>query len=204
MNTIRSIEQPDVERVSVALARAFHHDPMMTHIVPNALARAKVLPWFLGKVVSYCIRFGEAHMSEDGMAAACWIPPRGGAKSWFERAVAAGGLVMPFVMGFRSMKRVLAMERYTRKQRQMHAREPHYYLNLLGVDPVARGRRLGRRLVEPILAKVDAERVPCYLETMNEANVAVYESLGFQLMSYGLIPESDVGVWTFKRFAPDR
>ena len=104
MNTIRSIEQRDVERVSVALARAFHHDPMMTHIVPNALTRARVLPWFLGKVVSYCMRFGEAYMSNDGMAAACWIPPRGGAKSWFERAVAAGGLVMPFVMGFRAMK----------------------------------------------------------------------------------------------------
>ena len=42
--------------------------------------------------------------------------------------------------------------------------EPHYYLSLLGTADAHRGRGLGMALLKENLARIDAERMPAYLE----------------------------------------
>jgi hypothetical protein len=41
----------------------------------------------------------------------------------------------------------------------------------------------GSALIKPILAKIDKEHLPCYLETVNEKNVPVYQHYGFEVAS---------------------
>ena len=62
-----------------------------------------------------------------------------------------------------------------------HPNEPHWYLAALGTDPARHGQGVGSALLAPILARCDAEGVPAYLETQNEANVAFYGKRGFQV-----------------------
>lgn len=63
---------------------------------------------------------------------------------------------------------------------QHHPREPHAYLFTVGVAGAGRGRGLGRRLMEPVLAACDRAGTMAYLENSNPANRRFYNSLGFE------------------------
>lgn len=58
--------------------------------------------------------------------------------------------------------------------------EPHYYLSLLATHDDHRGQGLGMALLAACLERVDAERMPAYLESTNPANDARYARLGFE------------------------
>jgi ribosomal protein S18 acetylase RimI-like enzyme len=54
-----------------------------------------------------------------------------------------------------------------------------WYLVYIGTRPEARGKGLGRKLIEHITKKADVEGRACYLESSNVVNVSIYERLGF-------------------------
>ncbi|AMO72007.1 GNAT family N-acetyltransferase [Sphingorhabdus sp. M41] len=61
-----------------------------------------------------------------------------------------------------------------------HPKEPHAYLFTVGVASAGRGRGLGRKLIEPVLAACDRSGTMAYLENSNPANRRFYNSLGFE------------------------
>jgi len=82
----------------------------------------------------------------------------------------------------------------------VHPRDPHWYLSLLGVDPVHQGRGLGRALLDAWLAEVDRGGQPSYLETDREANLRFYARAGF-----GVARQTEVlGVRIFCLWRPGR
>ena len=192
--------EPSKARLTQTLTRAFANDPMMTFIFPEDNVREEVLPWFLGSVISYCQRYGEVESSPDADAVACWLTP-GNTRVTPLRQMRGEGILTPFKLGFERFGRLMALQNYMTKEHHAHAPEPHYYLYLLGVDPASWGRGLGRNLMGKMLARADSEGVPCYLETQNEKNVAVYEKVGFEVMSSGKVDGHDLNVWTLKREA---
>ena len=66
--------------------------------------------------------------------------------------------------------------------RRVHPHEPHWYLAVLGTDPSFQRTGAGTALLEPVLARVDAEGLPAYLETQKEANLAWYGRFGFDVV----------------------
>ena len=73
-----------------------------------------------------------------------------------------------------------ALPLFTEMERA-HAKEPHYYLGVLGVDPPSQGKGLSKLLLEPTLARADAEKKPAYLETAKESNLTYYRRFGFEV-----------------------
>jgi GNAT superfamily N-acetyltransferase len=67
--------------------------------------------------------------------------------------------------------------------------QPHWYLSMLATDPDRRGRGIGMALVAQVLARVDAERLPAYLESTNPGNLARYQRAGFELVGHFDLPE---------------
>jgi ribosomal protein S18 acetylase RimI-like enzyme len=65
---------------------------------------------------------------------------------------------------------------------------PHWYLFILGTEQAAQGRGLGSALLAQMLARVDADRMPAYLESSNERNLAWYGRHGFEVTSELAIP----------------
>ena len=59
------------------------------------------------------------------------------------------------------------------------AREPHFYLGLLGTHDAHRGQGRGMCLLAENLTAVDAHGAAAYLESSNPANDARYGRLGF-------------------------
>jgi ribosomal protein S18 acetylase RimI-like enzyme len=73
------------------------------------------------------------------------------------------------------------------EQRHPHDRS-HWYLFILGTEPAAQGQGLGSALLAQALARVDADRMPTYLESSNEGNLAWYGRHGFEVTSEVVIP----------------
>jgi ribosomal protein S18 acetylase RimI-like enzyme len=126
----------------------------------------------------------EVWMTADGAAAAVWLPPPGRWQlSRPQRLRLLPSLVRFF--GLRTASVLGGLE-------GMEARHPqdrsHWYLFILGTEPAARGRGLGSALLAQVLARVDADGLPAYLESSSERNLALYGRHGFEIIDEVAIP----------------
>jgi ribosomal protein S18 acetylase RimI-like enzyme len=60
---------------------------------------------------------------------------------------------------------------------------PHAYLWFLGVSRPLQGYGIGSRLLKLATDRLDAQRLPAYLETQTERNLALYRRHGFEVTS---------------------
>ncbi|MCL4540292.1 MAG: GNAT family N-acetyltransferase, partial [Bacteroidetes bacterium] len=64
---------------------------------------------------------------------------------------------------------------------KVHLREPHWYIQVLGVHPNHQGKGLGGKLLRPVLQKADEAGVAVYLESSNPKNLDFYRKHGFKV-----------------------
>jgi ribosomal protein S18 acetylase RimI-like enzyme len=180
------------------LCQAFYDEPNFTYIFPDILVRRVALPWFLGRfVVQLGLNYGAVFTANEVDGAAVWLHPN--TTIPLQGALRAGLLLMPFRFGWRSFRRSTSLGSYLERLRQQSAPTQHWYLMALGVAPSRQGAGLGRALVQSVLTRVDAEQVPCYLETFTERNVQFYEKLGFIGVVHDHIPGGGPPFWTMVR-----
>ena len=79
---------------------------------------------------------------------------------------------------------------------------PHVHLNMIGVRRLARGEGLSRRLIEYVqrLSQADPGSEGVTLTTEDEANVQLYEHLGYRLVGHETVAP-ELSTWGF--FKPD-
>lgn len=167
-------------RVAALLARAFQDDPLTAAALPDAALRARNLPGLIGLNVRYAVRYGEAYATPGMEGAALWLPP-GRTRVSTVGMLRVGALAAPLRVSWATLRRLAALEAQTDRLHRHHAPMPHWYLSQIGVEPALWGRGFAGRLLAPMLARMDAERMPCYLETARERNVTLYQRFGFTL-----------------------
>lgn len=85
---------------------------------------------------------------------------------------------------------------------RLHARcapDRHWYLFAIAVEPSRQRQGVGSSLLRPMLARVDNEQMPVYLETHNLQNVALYERRRFAVVGEGRVAGSSVPVFGMLR-----
>jgi ribosomal protein S18 acetylase RimI-like enzyme len=70
---------------------------------------------------------------------------------------------------------------FAEKEHKAAAPFDHYYIMTVGVLPERQGIGVGKKLMTRALEIVDANNMPCYLETQNRNNVPIYQSLDLKL-----------------------
>ena len=185
-------------QVSEVLARAFQNDPLLKYLVPDDARRVRLLPSFFSLVVRYCLRYGEVYTNETLEGVACWLAP-GNTMPTIGRMLRIGVHVSPLQFGWAGLRRFMAVAAYTDAIHMRVAWGQHWYLWALGVDPSYQGRGIGGVLIQPVLARANATRLPCYLETENKRNVAFYQKYGFEVISEGEVPNGGLRVWAMLR-----
>ena len=194
----------NVKEVSAVLARAFQEDPMKRYLIPDHEKRVRDLPRFIEGIVRYCSIYGEVHTTSNRDGAACWLSP-GNTKTTFPRLVRSGMVLAPAQLGLAGFRRLSVLSSYMDDLQERFMPEPHWYLWLLGVEPTRKGGGIGGALLEPALARADAEGMPCYLNTHNEVNLPFYERRGFELVGVGNAPDVSgmagrgLRVWAMRR-----
>jgi ribosomal protein S18 acetylase RimI-like enzyme len=169
----------DAPAAIASLAAAFADYPLVRAIAPANARRASAA--FCGMLVRYTVASGAAYTTSDRQAVACWLPPDRGTVSPLG-LVRSGVLPLAWELGLRGALLLERLGRDFERQRRRHVPGPHWYLILLGVAPIARGRGLARAVLQPVFATADAAGLSCYLETEDAANVAVYTRLGFAVV----------------------
>ena len=183
---------------ATVLARAFHNDPLMKYLIPDEARRAGWLPSLFSIVARYSLAYGEVYTTPALDGVACWLPP-GETNPPFLRLARIGRRSPPLGMGLAGLRRYLRVAHYIEGIHSRMAPQTHWYLWALGVEPARQGRGLGGLLIQPVLARAGLENRPCYLETMNSANLPFYERHGFQVVSAGEAPGSHLRIWAMLR-----
>ena len=174
---LRHATSEDVPRLRAMLAEAFFDDPVFGWLIPDDTSRRARLHRYFGIDLRHLtLPRGRVWTSSDLRGAALSLPPG----KW---------RVPPHVSALHGSAFGVRIARAARLGAAMewrhmrHAREPHYYVRDIGVHPEMQGRGLGSALMRPTLERCDRERLPAYIEASSERSAALYERLGFQLVS---------------------
>jgi GNAT superfamily N-acetyltransferase len=170
-SSVRKATLADAPRLAQALASAFQDDPVIAWIFPDQQRRRRVLPAFMEfRLRKLAFPHDEVWMTTGGAAAAAWLPPPGRWQhSRPQRLRLLPGLVR--FLGLRTASVLDGLER----MEERHAQDRSYwYLFILGTEPAAQGQGLGSALLAQVLARVDADGMPAYLESSSERNLALY------------------------------
>ena len=167
------------------LARAFHDDPVFGWMLPGEGSRHRRLGrYFVTELhhESLCHGAVEVACVDRGIAgAAVWFPPG----TWSGTEVSA---LPGYLRAFG--RRLLIASRYQSVAVRVHPREhPHWYLAIIGVDPVRQGYGVGAALLRSRLRWCDQEGLPAYLESSNPGNVPLYQHFGFNITGTLGLPE---------------
>jgi GNAT superfamily N-acetyltransferase len=174
----------EANAAAVVLARSFHDDPLFNFLIPDPLSQARGALTFMKSAIADARPFGEIWVARAGgalAAAAAWLPPgrypRGVRR---ETRYISRDMRSVTRLGGRFFIGTKLQTEMTRVHHQMEV--PHWYLMMLGADPLYQRQGAGTALLQPVLAVCDREGVPAYLETQKEANVPWYHRFGFAVM----------------------
>jgi GNAT superfamily N-acetyltransferase len=157
------------------LVRAFSEDPVAQWIWPDSQQYQMYFPSFVRAFGGKAFTYRSAYYVDGYAAAALWLPPdvlpdEYTLISIFQRTVSKQTQKDVFTV-FDQMGRY-------------HPSEPHWYLPLMGVDPLKQGKGLGSELMKHALVQCDQDNnKPAYLESSNPRNIPFYERYGFELLS---------------------
>jgi len=198
LDNLFPLTKSQIKPASRVLARAFQDDPLWTYFIPDKLIRKSKLHYVSDFLVSYGVLYGQSYATSGLEGVAVWVSPEQGELTLW-RMIRCGVFSLYFNIGRNAVSRVNFSLDFFGKVHHRLAPFPHWYLGLIGVAPEFRGRGYASALIKPMLARIDKEHLPCYLETVNEKNVPVYEHYGFEVVESGTIPSSSVNYWAMLR-----
>jgi ribosomal protein S18 acetylase RimI-like enzyme len=191
---IRKMTVDDCTEIARVQARAFFDDPLQSWALPDATTRLAILERVFELLSRHAsVPAGESYTDATRACAAFWVPP-GGFVLGREAAAAMAPILE--VLGDDANARFRAAEDTMRAHRPSHL---HFYLQGLGVDPPRQGEGLGAAVVQPVLDRCDADRMPAYLETTKERNVGFYERHDFAVVGRTRLPLDGPSMWFMAR-----
>jgi ribosomal protein S18 acetylase RimI-like enzyme len=184
-SSVRKATLADAPGLAQALASAFQDDPVIAWIFPDQQRRRAVLPAFMEfRLRKLAFPYDEIWMTADGAAAAGWLPPPG---RW-QLSRRQRLRLLPSLVRFLGRRTASVLGGLERMEERHPDSPPHWYLFILGTEQAAQGRGLGSALLSHMLARVDADGMPAYLESSSERNLALYGRHGFEVTGEVAIP----------------
>jgi ribosomal protein S18 acetylase RimI-like enzyme len=166
------IAERDQARALYTLVLAFAGDPVERWLYPEPQQYLTFFPRFLAAFGGRAFTAGTAWSAGGLDAVALWLPPGTGAD---------GDAIVAALSGSVAASQHEETFAVLGQIDEAHPRFPHWYLPWLGVDPARQGHGLGGDLLAHGLERVDADRLPAYLETPNPRTVPLYERHGFEV-----------------------
>ena len=97
------------------------------------------------------------------------------------------------------MRKTMAIFNYEEERHKELVPYDHWYLQNIAVKPEEQGKGYGGLLLRTMIETVKSDGLPIYLETNTEKAMSIYQRYGFEILEYGIIPETDVPLWCMLR-----
>lgn len=171
---IVSVGKADKARAIATVALAFANDPMMRWSFPEPAQFFEIAEDFLSVFGGRAFEHGTADATSNLESVALWLPPN---------VEADGQAMMPFFeKAINTPEQKKDGEGIFEQMEKFHPKGPHWYLPLIGTDPVHQGKGYGAALMEHAVRRCDERGEPAYLESSKPSNVPFYERFGFKVM----------------------
>jgi ribosomal protein S18 acetylase RimI-like enzyme len=169
---IRTAHRADAGRALALLTRAFESDPLARWAFPDDRSYRTYFPQFARGLGGRAFDVDTADCAAELSGIALWLPP--GADS-------NETLLMGALEGGAEQGRLPALDSLMSQMAKAHPRERHWYLPLIGVDPVCQGEGIGSALLRHAIDRIDESDCPlAYLEASDPATVGFYRRVGFE------------------------
>jgi len=208
MDTLIRLKRSQLTAAAKVLARAFENNPVCVAFFPDTAKRVRQNYHLMKSSIRYSMRYGEVYITSprlEGIALWQLEDPieeqeqQGKPGSVFANWVDFG---LWLSLG-KALERVNSLYGYVFSTHYELVPSQHWYFFTIGVDPKFQGQGFGGGLIRTMLARIDEEQLPCYLDTNTEKNVALYEHFGFKVVKRYQIPGSDVINWSMVRENPE-
>ncbi|OLS15458.1 MAG: GCN5-related N-acetyltransferase [Promethearchaeota archaeon CR_4] len=184
-----------VKDVSRVWAESFADYPLYTYTLPDPGNRVELLQVIFEVVATYAMRYAKLFATSERLEGVMGYLPADAIHVSSLRMLKSGAFKIPLKVGRMFLKRLMSVTKHFEHLRAKHANFPHIYLWNVGVQPSLKGQGYGSRLIRSLLYDLMPRNKPCYLETVLESNVRIYEHLGFQVMEKCEIPEAHMTTW---------
>ena len=171
--SVAAVAPSEAEGAVAAIVLAFASDPAARWSYPDPQDYLAHFPAVVRAFGGRAFAAGTADRVDRFAGAALWLPPGIGPD---EDTLAA--ILQETVAPERRAEVSAVLERMG----SYHPSEPHWYLPLIGVDPVHQHRGHGSALLRHALRRCDDQHAPAYLESSNPPNIPLYERHGFVIM----------------------
>jgi ribosomal protein S18 acetylase RimI-like enzyme len=195
----RLLTLADVEPAARVIAQAFMDDPLCAYMLPFRRTRLRSLTTFFRIYGELSIKAGRVYGAGDPLqGVAYWKFPESDGLSISVRGL---GRLLPLLFSMYTIGYIRARNVIKRIDalHEKHATGPHFYLDNLGVVETARGRGLASKLIRPFLRLADEGGFPAYTDTVTEANVPMYEHLGFTCVEASPVKGTGITAWALLR-----
>jgi GNAT superfamily N-acetyltransferase len=199
MISLVNVTSSEARPAAEALARAFYDYPLLKYYYPDNLKREKIASCFFASAVYMGIRSGGVYATSINMeGVAVWMLSDQYPKSMIEnlRSIPFSVTYGLFRHGIYKMK---AVGDHIDSVKKRLAPPKHMFLQTIGVEPEHRGKGFAGKLINPMLVRLDEEKLPCYLETLDGKNVGLYENFGFRLLDESVVPGTELTSWAMLR-----
>lgn len=193
----KRILEDQIEGASEVLARAFQNDPLFLHCFPDSDTRKIKNALHCEFMILIGIVSGEVHITSDNIE---------GVGVWHPHGIKDHIISKPSKDIIRRMRRVRKedisdplllkmmsiVEEIANSVQNEYVNFPHWYLSIIGVDPIHQGMGYASKLLKTKLAEIDNQNLPCFLHSENERNIQIYEHFGFKLIKKIKVPNSNL------------
>ena len=138
--------------------------------------------------------------SERPNAAALFAPPEANSPGLLSY-IGAGGLKLVRSFGLKGTARMQSFETFAEKFKKKYMTNNCWYLFGFVSRRESRGQGYGARVLSPMHSYFDRTGQDCYLETLDEKNIPLYEHFGFKLMESTRLPDSPLMFYSMLRKA---
>jgi ribosomal protein S18 acetylase RimI-like enzyme len=196
---ILKVDKSGSKSAAETLARAFRSYPLVQYYFSDEVKRDKVTHYFLSFSVYSGIRYGEVYATSANFeGVAIWMPP-GTYPLTLWRVIRSVPPAILFGFSRYGGGKMRDIGEFIDSVHQRLAPFKHWFLQTIGVVPQFRGKGYAGKLLRATLAQIDKEGLPCYLETLDEQNVALYEHFGFKVVDKSTIPGTIFTNWAMLR-----
>jgi ribosomal protein S18 acetylase RimI-like enzyme len=157
------------------------------------------MTWFFEKCIQFSLRYGFFFVTSDLSGVMLILSP-GYTKLTQFAYIKNGFLLLPFIMGLKNYAKFDKYEKFASKIQESVLNERDcYYIFGLATDPKKQGKGIGSTLINFLIEKADAEKIPIYLRTETKDNARYYEKFGFKVLYNSPAPTSDFDIWCMLR-----
>jgi ribosomal protein S18 acetylase RimI-like enzyme len=173
-STVTATALSEAEHAIAVIVLAFSTDPVARWSYADPHQYLGHFPALVRAVGGKAFAHGTGYHVNGFAAAALWLPPG---------IELDGEALAAVVRGSVAADRQAAVFAAFEQMGRHHPREPHWYLPLIGVDPVHQRKGYGSALLQQALRECDRDHLPAYLESTNSANIPLYERHGFRVLA---------------------